>query len=304
MNIMFMGTPDFAQQSLEKLIEKGYNVTCAVCQPDKPVGRKQIMTPPPVKISAQERGITVYQPLTFKDGAFSEILEKEKPDLIIVVAYGRILPKYVLDFPKYGCINLHGSILPKYRGSAPIQWSVINGDEYAGVTTMYMAEALDSGDIIDVYKTPVGENETAGELFDRLAEAGAELLCKTVTKIETGTATRTVQNEAEATLAPMLSKQTGEIDFKKPARVIFNLIRGLNPWPVAYAQTNKGILKVYKAHVEPKNSGKPCGSILKEGEGISVQTGDGIIVFETVQLQGKKQMSAEDLIRGNDIEFI
>ena len=305
MNIMFMGTPDFASVSLRGLINSGFNVTCAVCQPDKPVGRKQVMTPPDVKITAQELGITnIYQPSTLKDGSFADVLEKERPDLIVVVAYGKILPKYVLDFPKYGCINLHGSILPKYRGSAPIQWSVINGDSNAGVTTMYMSEGLDCGDIIDIAKTPIGENETAGELFDRLAKIGSTLLCETIIKIKDGTATRTPQNNDEASLAPMLSKETGRISFEKTAREIHNLVRGLNPWPLAYIETSKGTLKIYESEIINKNSGKPAGSIIESSDSLCVQTGDKIISFKTVQLQGKKAMSACDLLRGNKIELI
>ena len=305
MNIMFMGTPDFASVSLKKLINSNFNVTCVVCQPDKPVGRKQVMTPPDVKITAQELGISnIYQPQTLKDGCFFEILEKEQPDLIVVVAYGKILPKYVLDFPKYGCINLHGSILPKYRGSAPIQWSVINGDSEAGVTTMYMSEGLDCGDIIDIRKTPVGENETAGELFDRLAEIGSMLLCETIVKIENGTASRTPQNDLEATLAPMLSKETGKISFDKTAKEIHNLIRGLNPWPLAYVETSKGMLKIYESEIIDKNSGKPAGTVIDFPDSICVQTAEKIISFKTVQLQGKKTMSASDLLRGNKFELI
>lgn len=305
MNIMFMGTPDFASVSLKELINCGFNVTCAVCQPDKPVGRKQVLTPPDVKVTALELGIkNIYQPATLKDGSFMDILEKEQPDLIVVVAYGKILPKYVLDFPKYGCINLHGSILPKYRGSAPIQWSVINGDEEAGVTTMYMSEGLDCGDIIDIAKTPVEQNETAGELFDRLAEIGSKLLCDTIIKIENGTASRTPQNNDEATLAPMLSKETGRICFDKTAKELHNLVRGLNPWPLAFVETSKGVLKIYESEVIAKNSGKPVGSVIENSDALCVQTADGIISFTTVQLQGKKAMSARDLLRGNKIDLI
>ena len=239
MNIMFMGTPDFALISLEKLAERGYNVTSVVCREDKPKGRGGQMAMPPTKEFAIQKGINVYQPASFKDGAFKEVLEKENPDIIIVVAYGRILPEYVLNYPKYGCINLHGSILPKYRGSAPIQWTVINGDELAGISTMFMDVGLDTGDIIDIYTTPLGKTETAGELFDRLAVSGAELLCETIEKIKNGTAKRTPQNENEATYAPMLSKEMGKLDFAMPAEKIRNLVRGLSPWPSAYVNTNK-----------------------------------------------------------------
>ena len=305
MNIMFMGTPDFASVSLKELINSGFNVTCVICQPDKPVGRKQVMTPPDVKITAQQLGITnIYQPETLKDNSFFQILEKEQPDLIVVVAYGKILPKYILDFPKYGCINLHGSILPKYRGSAPIQWSVINGDSEAGVTTMYMSEGLDCGDIIDIRKTAVDENETAGHLFDRLAKIGSKLLCETILKIKNQEAVRIPQNESEATVAPMLSKETGKISFNKTAKEIHNLIRGLNPWPLAFVETSKGILKIYESEIIDKNTENPAGTLLDFPDSICVQTADKIISFKTVQLQGKKAMSACDLLRGNKFELI
>ncbi len=301
MNIMFMGTPDFALICLEKLVERGYNVTSVVCREDKPKGRGGQMAMPPTKEFAIEKGITVYQPASFKDGAFAEILEKENPDIIVVVAYGRILPEYVLNYPKYGCINLHGSILPKYRGSAPIQWTVINGDELAGVSTMFMDVGLDTGDVIDVYTTPLGETETAGELFDRLAVSGGELLCETIEKIKAGTAIRTPQNESEATYAPMLNKEMGCLDFSMPAEKLRNLIRGLNPWPSAYVNTNKGIMKVYSAEVISKNSDVPAGSRITSKDAIILQTADGQISLTEVQLQGKKRMSAADLLRGHDI---
>ncbi|MFA7636539.1 MAG: methionyl-tRNA formyltransferase [Monoglobales bacterium] len=298
MRIMFMGTPDFALESLKKLCEKGFDVTCVVTRSDKQQGRNMKLMPPPVKEFALEKGLNVYQPESLKDGELNEVLEKENPDLIIVVAYGKILPKYVLDYPKYGCVNLHGSILPKLRGSAPIQWSVINGDEYAGATTMFMNEGLDTGDIIDVYKTKISENETAGELYDRIAKEGAMLLTQTVEKIFNGTATRTKQNDGEATYAPMLTKEMGKICFDRPAEEIYNLIRGLNPWPVAYIPTNKGILKVYTSKVIDKDSVGKAGEILKKEKSLIVQTAKGKIELKEVQLQGKKRMTAEEFLRG------
>ncbi len=293
-NIMFMGTPDFASVSLE-LLSETFNVSCVVCQPDKPKGRGGKMSMPPVKEEAIKKGISVYQPETLKDGAFAEVLEKEKPDIIAVVAYGKLLPKYVLDYPKYGCINLHGSILPKYRGSAPIQWSVINGDKTAGVTTMFMSEGLDSGDILEVYETPIGETETAGELFDRLAVEGAKLLKHTIENIEN--ITPVPQDESLATKAPMLNKEMGKITFAKSAKELYNLIRGLNPWPVAYINTNKGTLKVYESRVLDEKPSESFG--MRTGKGLEFQTPCGRIEFTSVQLQGKKRMSAEEFLRGN-----
>lgn len=298
MNIMFMGTPDFALESLKAIYEKGYNVTCVVTRSDKQQGRNMKVVMPPVKEYAIEKGLNVYQPESLKNGELKEVLENEKPDLIVVVAYGKILPKYVLDYPKYGCINLHGSILPKLRGSAPIQWSVIGGDEYAGATTMFMDEGLDTGDIIDVYKTKVGENETAGELYDRIAKEGANLLTYTIEKIFDGSATRQKQNDDEATYAPMLTKEMGKICFDRPAMEIYNQIRGLNPWPVAYMQTNKGTLKVYSAEVLDSDSDKEPGTVLENKKEFIIQTGKGRLKILEVQLQGKKRMPAEDFLRG------
>lgn len=305
MNILFMGTPDFALESLKKLYEKGYNVTAVVTRSDKQQGRKMEIVMPPVKEYALEKGLNIYQPESLKNGELQEVLDKEKPDLIVVVAYGKILPKYVLDYPKYGCINLHGSILPKLRGSAPIQWSVINGDEFAGATTMYLSEGLDTGDIIDVYKTKIGESETAGELYDRIAVEGAELLCTTVEKIFAGKAERTRQNDDEATYAPMLTKEMGKICFDRSAKEIYNQIRGLNPWPVAYTETNKGILKVYTAAVTDETADGTPGEILEKKNALIVQTAKGKIELKEVQLQGKKRMNAADFLRGaGDICFI
>ena len=298
MNIMFMGTPDFALESLKALWDKGYNITSVVTRSDKKQGRDMKVVMPPVKEFALQKGLNIYQPESLKNGELTAVLEKENPDLIVVVAYGKILPKYVLDYPKFGCINLHGSLLPKLRGSAPIQWSVINGNEYAGATTMFMNEGLDTGDMIDVYKTKVGETETAGELYDRIAIEGAQLLCQTVEKIFAGTATRTKQNDEQATYAPMLTKEMGKICFDRSAAEIYNQIRGLNPWPVAYAVTNKGILKVYLAEIADETSVGVPGEIRGKKNGLEIFTGKGIIRLKEVQLQGKKRMLAEDFLRG------
>lgn len=261
------------------------------------------LTAPPVKQLALEKGLRVYQPETLKNGAIQEVLEKEQPELIVVVAYGRLLPKYVLNYPKYGCINLHGSLLPKYRGSAPIQWTVINGEKVGGVSTMYLAEKMDAGDVIDRYETEVGGEETAGELYDRLAYAGAKLLCETIDKIRNGTAKAVPQNHAEATFAPMLNKEMGRLDFKKPAIQLKNLVRGLNPWPGAFVHTRQGILKVHRASVV-NSAGLPIGAIYDRKDALIIQTADGALSLDEVQLQGKKRMSAEEFLRGRQITLI
>lgn len=303
MKILFMGTPDFAETSLAALLSHGEQVTAAVCQPDRPQGRKMKLTAPPVKQLALEKGLRVYQPETLKNGAIQEVLEKERPELIVVVAYGRLLPKYVLNYPKYGCINLHGSLLPKYRGSAPIQWTVINGEKVGGVSTMYLAEKMDAGDVIDRYETEVGGEETAGELYERLAYAGAKLLCETIDKIRNGTAKAVPQNHAEATFAPMLNKEMGRLDFKKPAIELKNLVRGLNPWPGAFVHTRQGILKVHRASVV-NSAGLPIGAIYDRKDALIIQTADGALSLDEVQLQGKKRMSAEEFLRGRQITLI
>ncbi len=302
MNAVFMGTPDFAVTSLKELItDENINITSVVCQPDKPKGRGGKMAYPPVKEFAIEEGIEVHQPQTLKDGAFAEVLETEKPDIIIVVAYGKILPKYILDYPRLGCINLHGSVLPKLRGSAPIQWSVINGDKTAGVTTMYMSEGLDCGDILEVYETEIGAEETAGELYDRLAAEGAKLLRHTVNKLDSEGIVPVPQDDAAATYAPMLSREMAKISYNETAETIYNFVRGMNPWPVAYTTTDKGNMKVYKASVIDKNTGKQPGTMIEEKGKLIVQTKEGCISLDEVQLEGKKRMNASDLLRGNGI---
>ena len=234
MRIVFMGTPDFAAAILERLISTGRNVVGVFSQPDKPVGRKQIIEPTPVKKLASEHGIPVFQPAKMKDGTALEMMKSLSPDIAVVAAYGRILPKELLDVPPLGCVNVHGSLLPKYRGAAPIQWSVINGDKITGVTTMYMAEGMATGDMILKLETEIGKDETAGELFDRMAALGADSIEKTLELFDNGAVPRTPQSEAEATMAPMLKKEMGELDFGKSAEEIHNLVRGLCPWPVAF----------------------------------------------------------------------
>ena len=285
MRIVFMGTPDFAAAILERLISTGRNVVGVFSQPDKPVGRKQIIEATPTKKLAQEHGIPAL-----------EMMKSLSPDLVVVAAYGRILPKDLLDVPPLGCVNVHGSLLPKYRGAAPIQWSVINGDAVTGVTTMYMAEGMDTGDMILKLETEIGENETAGELFERLAVLGADSIEKTLALFDEGSVPRTPQNDAEATMAPMLKKEMGELDFNKSAAEIHNLVRGLCPWPVAFTFVDGKSVKVYRADKAEGFSGA-AGELLDEKRFI-VGCGDGAVELVTVQPEGKKQMNGGDFIRG------
>ena len=295
-----MGTPDFAVPCLARLIDDGYEIVGVVTQPDKPQGRKMKLTPPPVKVLAQEHGLPVHQPQTLKDGAIAGLLEQTQPELIVVVAYGKILPAYVLDFPPHGCINVHGSLLPRWRGAAPIQWAVIAGDKYAGVTTMQMARGLDTGDMLLTYRTEIGARETAGELFDRLALAGAGLLHDTIEQLDR--ITPQPQDENEACYASMLDKDMARIDWTKPAQALDCLIRGLNPWPVALTELNGARMKVFAAAVEDA-SGRP-GEVLEADakNGLLVACGAGALRVEELQMVGGKRMRAQDYLRGHAIE--
>lgn len=296
MRIVFMGTPDFAAAILKRLIDAGRNVVGVFSQPDKPVGRKQIITPTATKVVAMEHNIPVFQPAKLRDGEALKIMQELKPDLTVVAAYGKILPKDILDVAPLGNVNVHGSLLPKYRGSAPIQWSVINGDKVTGITTMYMAEGMDTGDMIMKFELPIGEDETAGELFDRMAELGAKSIEKTLELFDNGEVKAEPQNEEEATYAPMLKKEMGEIDFGKTAEEIHNLVRGLNPWPMAYTFLDGKSIKIHKAKAVEGFSGEE-GTLLDEKRFI-VGTKNGAVELITVQPEGKNKMSGADFIRG------
>ncbi len=300
MRILFMGTPDFAVPCLERLIKDGHEIVGVLTQPDKPQGRKMKLTPPPVKELALENNIEVYQPESLKNDAIKPLLEEKRPEIIVVVAYGKILPKYVLDFPKYGCINVHGSLLPRWRGAAPIQWSIIAGDKTAGVTTMKMAEGLDTGDMLLKYETEIGETETAGELFDRLALIGAELLHNTIEQIDN--ITPEVQDESLANYAHMLDKQMAQIDWSKSNKEIDCLIRGLNPWPIALTTLNGERLKVYSG-IPQRDTGK-AGEVLQADakNGLLVACGEGSMLLIEIQAVGGKRMNAKDYLRGHKIE--
>ncbi len=286
MRIVFMGTPDFAVPCLARLIADGHEIAGVFTQPDKPKGRGYKLTPPPVKEK-------------LRDGAALEVLRGLAPQLIVVVAYGRILPKEILDLPEYGCVNVHGSLLPKYRGAAPIQWSVLNGDSIAGVTTMYMAEGLDTGDLILSREIPVGADETSGELFDRLAALGAEALSETVRLIAVGNAPRIPQDDAQASHAKMLTKEMAEIDWSKPAQEVHNLIRGMNPWPTAHTRLGSKMLKVHRSRIV-EGSGEP-GAVL-DGKRLVVGCGEGAVELVEIQPEGSRRMPAADYLRGHPVE--
>ena len=300
MRIVFMGTPDFAVPSLQALIDAGHDVCAVYTQPDKPQGRKQILTAPPVKTLALEHDSPVFQPNTLKNEDEQARLRELAPEVIIVVAYGKLLPKAVLDIPPHGCINVHGSLLPRWRGAAPIQWAVIAGDEMAGVTTMQMAEGLDTGDMLLTYETKVGEKETAGELFDRLAQSGAELLIQTLVKLDE--ITPRPQDDAQSCYAHMLDKQMAVIDWSKSAHEIDCLIRGLNPWPIALTTLSGERLKVFAAEKAAGN-GEP-GTVLEADpkKGLTVACGEGALKLTEIQLVGGKRMKVNDFLRGHAIE--
>lgn len=302
MKVIFMGTPDFSVETLEALIEAGHEVMLAVTQPDKPKGRGKSMQYPPVKEAALAHGIEVYQPRRIREAECVEYLKKYKADIMVVVAFGQILTKEILEMPKYGCVNVHASLLPKYRGAAPIQWAVINGEKVSGVTTMRMDEGIDTGDMILKEEVVLDKEETGGSLFERLARAGAALCVETLTAIEEGTATYTPQNHEEATHTTMIKKQLGEIDWSKSAQELEQLVRGLNPWPSAYTHLNGKTLKIWKASVLEKETGKEPGTIEVGKNTIAVQTGKGMLQLEEIQLEGKKRMQTDAFLRGVSLE--
>lgn len=300
LNIIFMGTPDFAVPSLKFLINSpDYNVVLAVSQPDKPVGRKQILMPTAVKQTALEGSVEVYQPATLKSDEAYEKLASYNPDFIVVAAYGNILPQRVLDIPKYACVNLHGSLLPKYRGAAPIQRSVIDGEKESGVTTMLMAAGLDTGDILLVRKTPIDKYETAGELFDRIADMCPEVLDETLKGLAAGTLNSIPQDDALATHAAMLNKEEAVIDWNNSAEKIHNLIRGTDPWPVARTYYDGRILKLFGSDFVVDNSNKNIGGLFKQGTDVFVKCGDNsALKLKDVMPEGSKRMSAQSFING------
>ncbi|MBS7220166.1 MAG: methionyl-tRNA formyltransferase [Clostridiales bacterium] len=302
MKIVFMGTPEFAVPTLEALIEK-HDVAAVVTQPDKPKGRGKKMIFSAVKEKAVENNIKVYQPTKVRDGEFVEILKEYEPDVIVVVAFGQILSEDILNIPKYGCINVHGSILPKYRGAAPIQWSIINGEEFGGVTTMYMAKGLDSGDMILKAEEKIKDDDTYGTLYDRLSYIGADLLIKTLDLIERGKIVRVPQNDDDATLAPMITRDMEHIDWDNTSENVVNLIKGLNPQPVSYTMYNDEKLKIWFAEVEKTEYSGEIGEIVDvRKKDFVVKTKKGAVAVKEVQAQGGKKMTADAYMRGHTIE--
>ena len=301
MRVVFMGTPDFAVPCLQKLIDLGHEVTGVFTQPDKPQGRKMIMTPPPVKVLAEENGIKVYQPTKMRDGTALEMLKEANPELCIVVAYGKILPKEILEYPKYGCINIHASLLPKLRGAAPTQWSIINGFDKTGVTSMQMDEGLDTGDMLIMRDIDITENMTAGELHDELSLLGASVLEETIDALLKNELRPEKQNHDEFTYAPMLSKELSPIDWNLSACEVHNKIRGLSPWPSANAKLNGKTVKIHKS-ILTDTKGEFAGQIVETGKRLVVCCGDkNCIEILNLQAEGKKAMSAADFMRGNQV---
>ena len=304
MRVLFMGTPDFALPTLKALCDKGYEIVGAVTQPDKPKGRGHHMMPPPIKEFALEKNIPVYQPLTLKGEEFAALLSELDPELIVVVAFGKILPQNVLDYPKYGCVNVHGSLLPEYRGAAPMQRAIIDGKRVTGITTMMMAAGLDTGDMLLKCEIEIGENDNFEAIHDKLSFAGAELLIETVEKLEKGEIIPEKQNDEMATYAAKIEKSDCLLDFSLDAKTLHDLIRGLSPIPLSFTHTPDGkLLKIVESRVidAEKVSDKPCGTVISVGNDIKVACGKGILSFLTVVPEGKGRMSAGDFVRGRKI---
>ena len=304
MRIVFMGTPDFASASLKKLIDERFDVVGVFTQPDKPKGRGMELCASPVKELALENGLPVFQPVKMRDGTALAQIKALEPDILVVVAYGRILPDDILAVPKYGAINVHGSLLPKYRGAAPIQWAVLNGDKITGVTTMYLASEMDTGDIIYTSETEIGEYETSGELFDRLKDMGAELLVKTLRDIDAGTAPRAPQDHSKASYVTMLDKSICPIDWNKTPREVLKHIYGLQPWPVATMELEGKTVRVFAAKYTDGKTEKTPGAVVSTDKGgleIACAGGETLLITE-LQAPGKKRMGAEDYLRGHQIK--
>ncbi len=301
MKILFMGTPEFAVPTLKTLINSSHEVVGVYTQPDKAVGRKQVLTPPPVKVCAMSHGIPVFQPNTLKDGEAENNIKALNPDVIVVVAYGKILPEGILSIPRYGCVNGHASLLPRHRGASPIQWSIVCGDKKTGITTMLMEKGLDTGDMLLKCETEIGEEETAGELHDRLSLMGAEIMLNTLEGLEKGEIIPEKQDDALSTYAPIINKEMGHLKFDKTAQEICNLIKGFNPWPAAYFLLDGKRIKVFASRVTDKTDKAPATVIKSDGELVVACVDGTSISFTEIQPEGSKRMTARDYLVGHKI---
>ncbi len=302
LNMVFMGTPDLAATVLQTLLEDGYKVSAVVTQPDKPKGRGKALAFSPVKELALEQNIPVLQPERAKDEVFIEELRALQPDIIVVAAYGKILPKAILDMPKYGCINVHTSLLPDYKGAAPIQWAVLNGEKETGVTIMYMDEGCDTGDIISAERIAIAEDETGGGLHDKLAVLGGELLVRTLPSILDGSCSRTPQEKGAGRYVGMIDKSLGELDFSRPAEELERYIRGLDPWPCAFTKLEGKLLKLWKAYVVSEDAAEKPGTVLTgDKKALRVATGKGVLAISELQPEGKRRMRTEEYLNGYNI---
>ena len=299
MKIAFLGTPDFAVPSLEKLCMLGHEIA-VFTQPDRPVGRKAVLTPPPVKVFAEARGIPVFQFEKIKSPEGVAALKAFGPDLMVTAAFGQLLSRENLDIPPLGCVNVHGSLLPKYRGAAPIQWAIVNGESVTGVTTMLTDIGMDTGDILLKAETPIGPDETYGELSERLSRLGAELLAETLSRIEAGTLVLVSQCESEATKCTMIRKEHAKLDFARPCLEIHNKVRGFNPWPVAYGMHGADAVKIYRTKLTGKSTGLPAGTLTgSEKEGLFIACGDGLLEILEIQAPGGKRLDGKTFLRGS-----
>ncbi|MFD4928028.1 methionyl-tRNA formyltransferase [Peribacillus butanolivorans] len=298
--IIFMGTPDFSVPVLKRILDEGYDVIAVVTQPDRPVGRKKVLTPPPVKVEAEKQGIPVYQPEKIREKEDLEKIIALKPDLVVTAAFGQILPNELLEAPKYGCINVHASLLPELRGGAPIHYSILQGKEKTGITIMYMAEKLDAGDILTQAEVTIEEEDNVGTLHDKLSKVGSDLLAETLPKLINDELNAIKQDEDKATFAPNIRRSEEKIDWSKTGEDIYNHIRGLNPWPVAYTLLNESILKIWQANkLEHNNQAVPGTIIDVRNDGFVVSTGNETAILVTeLQPSGKKKMPAKDYLRG------
>lgn len=302
MRLVFMGTPEYAAVTLKSLVSARYDICGVFCQPDKPVGRKRVLTPPPVKVCAEENSLTVFQPETLRDETAAEILKELNPDIIVVVAYGKILPKEILDIPRLGCVNAHASLLPKYRGASPIQWAIVKGESVTGVTTMYMDEGMDTGDILETVSVDINPEETAEQLFCRLSSISAELTISTLDKIEKGNIVPCPQPSDGASYAPIIKKEMARLDFNKTAEELHNAVRGYYSWPCAFFELSGKRIKVIASRVGAKTD-KPAGTVVKAEDELVIACGGGTTLrLLEVQPEGSRVMTSKQMLCGNKIE--